>query len=486
MRPMRVMMSLSAVLMAALVVGWPTAAAGADAASAPAPAHGPLRVHPENPRYFADPSGRAVLLTGSHTWPSLVDMGPSDPPPRFDFGAYLDFLAKDGHNFVRLWTWEHVTWDTRGNREKQHHHCAPMPYARTGPGKALDGKPRFDLTKYDAEYFGRLRTRVEAAGKRGIYVSVMLFEGWAMQHSPGAWEGHPLHPKNNVSGINGDSNGDGKGLEVHELVDPKVTAVQEAYVRKVIDTVGDLDNVLYEISNENHPPSTKWQYHMIEFIHACEKTRPKQHPVGMTFQYKGGSNRTLFESPAEWVSPNPSTDVTKPYSYRDNPPPADGRKVVLTDTDHLWGIGGDYRWVWKSFLRGHNPIFMDPYDGQVLGLRQPENWPALRAAMGHALRLSRRMNLAAMKPLGKLASTGYCLANPAKSKAEYLVYLPKGGKVTVDLSAAAGKLGVEWIDPKTGKATKAEAVSGGGRREFTAPFSGDAVLHIMPSYRSSP
>jgi len=119
-------------------------AAVTTAQAAPRPATGPLRVHPENPRYFADGSGRAVLLTGSHTWPSLVDMGPSDPPPAFDFDAYLDFCQEHGHNFIRLWTWEHTTWNTRGNREDRLHHAAPHPYARTGPGKALDGKPKFN------------------------------------------------------------------------------------------------------------------------------------------------------------------------------------------------------------------------------------------------------------------------------------------------------------------------------------------------------
>ena len=469
----------STIVLATSVLVWVLASAPLAAE----PAAGPLRVHPGNPRYFTDSGGEAILLVGSHTWPSLVDMGPSDPPPEFDFDAYLAFLGKHGHNFVRLWTWEHTTWDTSGNREKKRHHCRPLPYARTGPGKALDGKPKFDLTRYDPDYFNRLRRRVEAAGKRGIYVSVMLFEGWAMQHSPGAWQSHPFHPKNNTSGVDGDTNGDGKALEVHELADPKVTGVQEAYVRKVIETVGDLDNVLYEISNENHPPSTRWQYHMIDFIHKHEKTRPKQHPVGMTFQYKGGRNQTLFESPADWISPNPSTDVPKGRNYRDNPPPAGGRKVVLTDTDHLWGIGGDYRWVWKSFLRGLNPIFMDPYDGEVLGLRQPRNWPAMRAAMGHALRLSRRIDLAAMTPQGKLASTDYCLAKASKAAAEYLVYLPDGGKVTVDLAAAGGKLNVQWLDPKTGKTTQADAVAGGARREFKAPMQGDAVLYLAHAKR---
>lgn len=50
-------------------------------------------------------------------------------------------------------------------------------------------------------------------------------------------------------------------------------------------TVNDLDNVFYEISNENHPPSTQWQYHMIRLIHDYERSKAKQHPVGMTFQY---------------------------------------------------------------------------------------------------------------------------------------------------------------------------------------------------------
>ncbi|WP_145279283.1 hypothetical protein [Tautonia plasticadhaerens] len=62
-------------------------------------------MHPDNPRYFIDGSGRAVYLTGSHTWDNLVDMGRGDPTGSFDFDAYLDFLDRHGQNFFRLWTW---------------------------------------------------------------------------------------------------------------------------------------------------------------------------------------------------------------------------------------------------------------------------------------------------------------------------------------------------------------------------------------------
>lgn len=63
--------------------------------------------------------------------------------------------------------------------------------------------------------------------------------------------------QNNINGINGDANGDGRGTNVHTLSDPAVTRLQEAYVRHVIDAVGDLDNVLYEISNESGAYSTE-------------------------------------------------------------------------------------------------------------------------------------------------------------------------------------------------------------------------------------
>ncbi|MCX7885757.1 MAG: FG-GAP-like repeat-containing protein [Verrucomicrobiae bacterium] len=451
-------------------------------------ASGPLRVHPKNPRYFADGNGKAVYLTGSHTWNNFKDMGPTDPPPRFDYDAYLDFLQKHNHNFIRLWTWELTKFDYDGRISYAEH----FPWPRTGPGTALDGKPKFDLSKFDAAYFDRLRERVEAAARRGIYVAVMLFEGHGLRESrpPCRWDGHPFNAANNINGINGDPDGDGRGIEVHTLQVPAVTAVQEAYVRKVIETLNDLDNVLYEIANEAGAYSTEWQYHFIRFIHAEEKRLRKQHPVGMTFQYARepqlrGTNTVLFASPAKWISPNPAG------GYRDNPPAADGTKVILNDTDHLWGIGGNAAWVWKSFLRGLNPIFMDPYtrvetkdpDGKkrltwtdyLSGEPKPDpKWDSVRRAMGQTRRFAERMNLAAATPQNHLASSGYCLAHPG----EFLVYLPAGGSVTVDLSASPGQFAVEWFDPTQDKSINAEKTEGGALRTFTAPFEAPAVLYL--------
>src|SRR5690606_14412898 len=132
----------------------------------------------------------------------------------------------------------------------------------------------------------------------------MLFEGWGLQFSPDAFKNHPFHPLNNINEIGLDTAAGEDGFGIYQLGNKKITELQKAYVQQVIHTVGDLDNVLYEISNENHSASTEWQYHMINYIKDLEKQLGFNHPVGMTFQYKGGKNQDLFNSPADLISPN--------------------------------------------------------------------------------------------------------------------------------------------------------------------------------------
>jgi hypothetical protein len=441
----------------------------ADEPGAGVQATGPLQVHPKNPRYFTDGTGRAVYLTGSHTWDNLQDSGAiGQPITRFDYDAYLDLLQGSGHNFIRMWAWE-------GGVNESYYE--PLAYRRTGPETALDGKPKFDLREFDEAYFKRLRDRVAAAGRLGMYVSVMLFQGWSIyNHGYGnPWPLHPFNKANNINGVDGDPNGDGEGTEVHALEAPDVTRLQEAYLRKVVDTVNDLDNVVYEITNETAIYSKDWQYHMVRYINQYEATKPKQHPVGMTAFDSGrlGSMAALWASPADWISPQ---DDGTPGDFKDDPPAADGRKVAITDTDHLWGEGGDHRWVWKSFLRGYNPIYMDRVS--ILA-GKPEDDIAgaasARRAMGHTRRLTERLNLAAMTPCDDLASTKYCLAHPGEA---YVVYVPADTDATVDLSAAEGVLEVEWIDLVNGTAEKASPIEGGARHTFRSPLGGDAVLYL--------
>jgi hypothetical protein len=400
----------------------------------------------------------------------------------------------------------------------------PQPWARTGPGTAKDGKPKFDLATFDPAYFDRLRDRVIAAGNAGIYVGVMFFDGWALHLSPAPdnVEGHPFHAANNVNGIGITSIVDYQVLPL----DPRVQAFQEAYLRKVVDTVHDLPNVLYEVANESSggglvdksfaealglgdPPkwgdSTEWQYWVINFVKQYEQQMGyDKHPIGMTMQFPVADqtkvNDPLYNSPADWISPgyddeiftggrHPMAPGSPPSHWFDNPPASDGRKVVITDTDHYAPGQGDALWAWKSFLRGHHPILMD--FGIIAGVNPPdpsagspgvppyEAFEAARYAMGDTLQYAQKIKLIEMKPRGDLSSTGYALVSPGE---EYLVLQTGESAEAFTVSLAAGNYAVEWYgvnSRETGRAGQV-TVERPTSVSFSAPFeaAGPAVLYL--------
>ena len=469
----------------------------------------PLKIHPSNPRYFTDQSGKAIYLSGSHYWYNLQDGEDRTEIVPFDYLAYLDFVKSYNHNFVRFWIWEQSAW---APWTKDKVLFSPPIYLRAGPGKALDGGLRFDLSRFNQGFFDRLRSRVIAARDREVFVSIMLFQGWSIEKKTkrhgNPWMGHPFNFKNNLNGINGDLNEDEEGTETHTLLIPAVTRLQESYVRKVVDTVNDLDNVLYEISNEDpaSEENTAWQYHFINFILDYESKKPKQHPVIMTYPWPPHeNNEKLFASPAHAISPGWGGNWgSTADDYRDNPPASDGRKIIIVDTDHLWGVGGDHQWIWKTFLRGLNPILMDPYT-----LKKYENHSIkpklelIRKNMGYTIAYAQKINLSSMIPRNDLSSSKFCLAESGK---EYLIFIPSAGHpglkwfdrlrlhkwlgwatklfgwnetTVVDLAGALGVFKVEWFNTRTGEILHAVPVNGGAKRTFTSPFSGDAVLYIF-------
>jgi Family of unknown function (DUF6298) len=468
----------------------------------------PLVVSKANPRYFTVASGnadsRVVYLTGAHINNNFHDgMGSGancpETPEQFDYGAYLKFLKDHGHNFIRLWRWEQVKG--RLPMADVHFCMTPQPWPRTGPGTAKDGKPKFDLSTFDQAYFDRLRDRVVAAGKEGIYVSVMLFEGFSLHLTtpPDNVEGHPFHAANNINEIGITSIIDYQVLPL----DPRVQAIQEAYIRKVVDTVQDLPNVLYEVANESSGAnaesvqlpdgssiqtpigdSTEWQYWVISFVKQYEQQQGyNKHPVGMTMQYpvpdQSKVNNVLFNSPADWISPG-YDDVDSPMNksrWLTSPPANDCAKVIITDTDHYSPFKSDALWAWKSFLRGHNPILYDlgivngvnPLDPSS-GEPSYESMEPVRDAMGDTLRFAERMKLVEMEPRGDLSSTGYALANPGQ---EYLVLQPseKGDSFTVALFNVNSR---ETAEADEVNVERSASIS------FSAPFEADgpAVLYL--------
>jgi hypothetical protein len=255
-------------LVLSLATGTPAGSAPFISAVTPNPITAPLRASTNNPNYFADARGRAVYLTGSHTWNDFQDWGTDDAPQRFDFAAYVKMLVAHGHNFTLLWQTELPVFrglPTQANASPDFF-VTPQPWQRTGPGKAADGKPKFDLTKFNQTYFDRLRARVQQLNAAGIYAGVYLFSGEWLLRFRFSGDGYPLTGDNNVNSID-----DGGGVKsVTMSASNAITGIQDAFVRKLIDTLNDLPNVLWIVSQEAPPGSAWWNNHLISLTRAYE------------------------------------------------------------------------------------------------------------------------------------------------------------------------------------------------------------------------
>jgi hypothetical protein len=150
--------------------------------------------------------------------------------------------------------------------------------------------------------------------------------------------------------------------------------------------------------------STQWQYWVINSVKFYEREMAYDpHPIGMTYLFPvddlSKANEPLWTSPADWISPG-FDDTFDESRWLIDPPANDGSKVVLLDTDHFSPFSSTALWVWKSFLRGHNPIL---YDLGILSGGVPsdpsEGNPSFdslepaRHAMGAARGLAERISL---------------------------------------------------------------------------------------------
>ena len=428
----------------------------------------PLLHHEPGDIYFTDADGKAVYLAGSHSWVNLTDQAGA-----FDYGAYLDLLEQSGANLTRLWAHETAATDEGPDTR------SPLPWVRLDDG-------RYDLTRFNQDYFDRLHDRVEEAGKHGIYVDVMLFNGWSGEYadwlSYDPWQGNVWKAGNNVNGIDGDPTGRGDGYTVHTLSDPQILDLQKAYIREVMDTLDDLPNVLYEVGNEMHNDAETWawQNHILDYMRQYDASQGLEHPVGMTASVPRGDewqiNRELEASNADWISPHGWLE------YHDNPPAASGDKVSIVDSDHTFGIGGGVDWVWQQFMRGHNLLSMEGLEGTGIAGRNIHNDGHQAEEEGNRMgilgtrKVAEMLDLGDVRPDGDLASTGFALADA--ESAQYLVYAPSGGGFSVDLSAAAGdRMEVHWLDVDTAEMTDGGTVTGGDEQQwFTAPFHGAALV----------
>src|SRR5689334_12867886 len=152
-----------------------------------------ITIHPENPKYFLFRGKPIALITASEHYGSVINRP-------FDFEKYLDDAAAHKITLTRTFLLFRELQSARNPSSP----CKPespdyiAPFARTGPGKAMDGEPIYDLDQWNPEYFDRLHRFLDAASKRGIVVELTILSN---TYADNIWALNPFRAKNNKQGV---------------------------------------------------------------------------------------------------------------------------------------------------------------------------------------------------------------------------------------------------------------------------------------------
>ncbi|MBK7626641.1 MAG: DUF1080 domain-containing protein [Bacteroidales bacterium] len=251
-----------------------------------------LSLHPQNPHYFMFRGKPAILIGSTEHYGAVMNLD-------FDYVTYFKELEASGLNVTRTFSGVYV--EPAGAFGIKKNTMAPgpnrfiCPWARSNEPGYANGGNKFDLSRWDENYFKRLKDFLTEAGKRNIVVELDLFSNI---YDTIQWKLSPLYFKNNTNGTGKISD----WKEVLSLRHPELLAVQERMVRKIVSELRDFDNLYYEVCNEPYFGDTlalrEWEDYMTSIVADAEKDFDQKHLISNNV----ANHHRLVSKPREGVS----------------------------------------------------------------------------------------------------------------------------------------------------------------------------------------
>lgn len=422
----------------------------------PAENYSPLALSAENPHYLSFRGKPTLLITSGEHYGSVLNLD-------FDYAVYLRTLRAAGLNHTRVWAGTYR--EIPGSFGITDNSLAPLPgrylcpWARSSTPGYSQGGNKFDLAKWDDQYFARLKDFMRLASSLGIVVELNL---WCPNYDEALWKASPLNESNNVNQVGAC----GKD-ETYTLRHPDLVAIQEATTRKLVQELRGFDNLYFEICNEPYfgGVTLEWQNHIADVIVEAEKDLPAKHLVSQNIANGRAKVEKVhpavailnfhYAVPPDAVKMNYLLDKV----IGENETGFRGKEDVLYRTegwDFILAGGGLYNNLDYSFTTKNS-------GGTFLDYSSPGGGnPTLRKQLGILARFIRGFEFVRMMPQDSVVRSvslaglrSRCLAEPGRQYAFYF-HLPPG----------SGDFSVRWsgsIEPQFSERTTFQLTAGGAR-----------------------
>lgn len=446
----------------------------------------PIALHPDNPHYFLWRDKPTVLLTSGEHYGAVLNLD-------FNYGTYFRALQKDGLNLTRTFSGSYV--ELPHNFGITDNTLAPeasrfiTPWARSAEPGTNDRGPKFDLTKWDPDYFARLKDFMTKASEAGVVVELTLF--CTLYEDP-LWAVSPMNTSNNINGV-----GTCPRQEVFKLMHPDLTEVQVALTRKIVQELKEFDNLIYEVCNEPYIDdcvNIAWQHRIVDTIVEEETKSGVRHLISMNIANKEGRVE----------SPHPDVKVLQfHYAHPEAVTANYDHNRVIGDNETGFSGKDDFPYrseAWDFMLAGGGLFNNLDYSftakhpaGDFMTFESPGGGgPSIRRQIGVLKQFIEGFDFVKMQPSTALATRvskpvrAYVLAEPGVAYAVYVRMkkeaLEAGKPISAefDLEMPQGSYAMEWLDTKTGARTagKTTTHTGGKYHVISPEFFEDIAVAI--------
>ena len=445
----------------------------------------PLELHPQNPHYFLYQGKPTIIITSAEHYGAVLNLD-------FDFRPYFKELQAHGLNNTRTFSGAYV--EPQWAFKIEQNTLAPArnrfisPWARSDTPGYPNGGNKFDLTKWNPDYFKRLRDFMTEADKHGVIVEMVLFCPFYGEEQ---WKLSPQNAANNVNSVGHVPRTNVYTLDKHG----GLLKVHEELARKMVKELNGFDNLYFEVCNEPYfgGVTLEWQHRIAEVIVETERDLPKKHLI----------SRNVANGSKKVEDPHPAFSIFNfHYAWPPDAVKANyGLKKVIGDNEtgfkgtkdlpyrrEAWAFiiagGGLYNNLDYSFTAQHE-------DGTF---KYPETQPGGgNKGFREQLKILRDFiygfDFIRMKPDYEVVRAGvpegaraFALARAGQEYAIYLSPVEKGeGERTVELELALpnGSYNTQWLNTLTGKIDKQEKVTSKGSVKLRSPtYREDIALAV--------